>query len=252
MTKRNFYVFSILVAAFSAPLAVAQEDAGQIDAIYKLGIANPGNCPLLLGPRIFSDTNLVDSHSSDGLCFYPASSTPPQIAQFGDAKYYVLASPLPFKLGENHDTITIPKGFVTDLASIPRPLWSALPRDGKYMSAAILHDYLYWDQRCTRDEADTILKLEMQEFGVSKSVVTDVYQGVHLFGASSWRQNTKAKNSTIRVIPEDALKQFLSTPLDATQTWESIQAKLKASGVKPAPDSGNASVSEICKRVSGL
>src|SRR5262245_38142541 len=49
------------------------------------------------------------------------------------------------------DPFTVPAGFVTDLASIPRIFWSALPRDGEYAYAAILHDYLYWTQ--VRDRA---------------------------------------------------------------------------------------------------
>jgi len=34
-------------------------------------------------------------------------------------------------------------GFVTDFASIPRPLWWLLPKWGKYGKAAVIHDYLY-------------------------------------------------------------------------------------------------------------
>lgn len=37
---------------------------------------------------------------------------------------------------------TVPKGFVTDLASVPSVFWSVLRPDGEYAYAAILHDYL--------------------------------------------------------------------------------------------------------------
>ena len=71
----------------------------------------------------------------------------------------MLTEPLPTRIGRSSEIITIPKGFVTDLTSIPRFFWSAFPKSGPYMSAAILHDYLYWDQRCTREQADRIFDI---------------------------------------------------------------------------------------------
>ena len=40
------------------------------------------------------------------------------------------------------DRITIPDGFETDLASVPRLFWALLPPQGAYERAAVLHDYL--------------------------------------------------------------------------------------------------------------
>jgi hypothetical protein len=37
---------------------------------------------------------------------------------------------------------SIPDGFATDLASVPRFFWSLLPPDGRYEKAAVLHDWL--------------------------------------------------------------------------------------------------------------
>ncbi len=39
--------------------------------------------------------------------------------------------------------ILIPKGFVTNLASIPRWLWWLIPPDGIFMIASIAHDFGY-------------------------------------------------------------------------------------------------------------
>ena len=39
------------------------------------------------------------------------------------------------------DRITIPDGFNTDLASVPRLFWALLPPSGVYESAAVLHDF---------------------------------------------------------------------------------------------------------------
>lgn len=52
--------------------------------------------------------------------------------------------PFEFYLSDdNSDIISVPAGFVTDLATIPRIFWTLLPPDGKYAKAAIIHDYLY-------------------------------------------------------------------------------------------------------------
>lgn len=40
-----------------------------------------------------------------------------------------------------NDIITIPAEFPTDLASIPRFLWSLLPPNGVWEKAAVLHDF---------------------------------------------------------------------------------------------------------------
>lgn len=39
------------------------------------------------------------------------------------------------------DTIRIPAGFRTDLASVPRLFWALLPPDGVYEKAAVVHDW---------------------------------------------------------------------------------------------------------------
>lgn len=38
--------------------------------------------------------------------------------------------------------ITVPTGFVSDGASVPRPLWWFLPSWGTYSRAAVVHDFL--------------------------------------------------------------------------------------------------------------
>jgi hypothetical protein len=44
---------------------------------------------------------------------------------------------------DKHGTIfTIPAGYETDYASIPRALSWVYPKDGSYRKAAIVHDYL--------------------------------------------------------------------------------------------------------------
>lgn len=52
-----------------------------------------------------------------------------------------LMSPLWFVSCRNL-TIDVPKGFLTDFASVPRFLWWAIPTtDGQYDAPAVVHDY---------------------------------------------------------------------------------------------------------------
>jgi hypothetical protein len=54
----------------------------------------------------------------------------------------------------NGDTITIPRGYVWDLSSVPRFLWFAFAPDGDFQIAALIHDYLYEHKLYTRYFAD--------------------------------------------------------------------------------------------------
>lgn len=67
------------------------------------------------------------------------------------------------------DSVTVPKGFVTDFASVPRLLVWLLPRYGQWTQAAVLHDYLW--SKCRRGDfdwfdADGMFNRAMREVGV--------------------------------------------------------------------------------------
>ena len=53
----------------------------------------------------------------------------------------------------NH-AVEVPQGFTTDFASIPPIFFGLLRPDGLYAVAAVVHDYLYWDQRVDRLTCD--------------------------------------------------------------------------------------------------
>jgi hypothetical protein len=105
------------------------------------------------------------------------------------------------------ERLEVPKGFVTDLASVPWYLWSALRPDGEYAYAAIVHDYLYWAQTRTRLMSDQILKSSMEDFHVDKRKIQAIYRAVRSFGESAWNENARLKAEGERRI----LKQFPPT-----------------------------------------
>jgi hypothetical protein len=104
-----------------------------------------------------------------------------------------LVHPLVFDSGVLKRSITVPVGFLTDLASIPRTIWNILPPVGAYDAAAVVHDLLY--QRGTVDEspvqrvdADRVLREGMEALGVRRWQRWTIYAGVRVGGWMVWRR----------------------------------------------------------------
>lgn len=88
-------------------------------------------------------------------------------------------------------TIRVPTGFKTDLASIPQFLWNVLPPVGRYDRAAVLHDYLYQHNGCTRAEADAVLYEAMYVLGVDRFTRWTIYAGIRIGGWKVWDKYRK-------------------------------------------------------------
>lgn len=58
-----------------------------------------------------------------------------------------------------------------------------------------MHDYLYWKQTCTRDQADQIFLLAMIEHAVPDTRRLAIYQAVHLLGGYAWDQNARDRQA---------------------------------------------------------
>ena len=87
--------------------------------------------------------------------------------------------------------VLIVKGFITDLASIPRLFWSVFPPFGKYTDAAVLHDFLYRTQTLPRAIADGALMDGMKLCGVNWITRQTIYRAVRAFGWAAWNENKK-------------------------------------------------------------
>ena len=109
-----------------------------------------------------------------------------------------------------HLKITVPKGFKTDGASIPRWLWSILGvgRDGLHRAAAVVHDFLYkhqgrlpkgslqimrkdgaWedsDYTPTRRDSDKLFLNIMKDAGVILWRRRLMYRAVRVAGKEAW------------------------------------------------------------------
>lgn len=89
--------------------------------------------------------------------------------------------------------ITVPRGFITDGASIPRGFWSLIghPLNGKHASPAVVHDYLYVTQAFDKDYADRVFLEAMKAKGVSFIRRHLMYYAVKFFGTSAWNSYKK-------------------------------------------------------------
>lgn len=95
------------------------------------------------------------------------------------------------------DIISVPAGFITDLATVPRIFWILLPPDGKYAKAAIIHDYMYDNALRTKKEADLIFLDGMTVLGVPRWKRTIMYYAVRLFGRGMYNRKTPANKAGV-------------------------------------------------------
>jgi len=109
--------------------------------------------------------------------------------------------------------VDVPRGFVTDLASVPSYLWSILNRIGRHGNAAIYHDWLYWQQSCTRAQADHVFSRAMHDMGMDAVTRNAIWIAVRLFGERYWRETAEAKIAGEKRV-------LVRFPNDPATTWD--------------------------------
>ena len=159
-----------------------------------------------------------------------STQTPPSpaVRAFGDNRHWITVEPMEYIIGRTTARIIVPQGFVTDFASIPQPLWAVgLAPHGQYSRAAIIHDFLYWSQSCTRTQSDRLMLIAMKESDVGGFDEFTVYQGVNRGGQSAWDQNAaNRKAGMFRVLPDK-----YSRPADPNINWPTYHEAIRRLGV---------------------
>jgi hypothetical protein len=163
---------------------------------------------------------------------FPIEPPPaPFVHAFADGGNWMLQSPLIHEIGEDgRYVVIVPRGFVTDFASIPQVvqvLRGVRPTTERYGVAAVVHDYLYWRQDCTREQSDRIMAIAMKEAGVSMLERTLIYEAVRQFGQSAWDGNRSARQT--------GLIRTVAPPYDEvppTGTWDEYRAWLRTTRAK--------------------
>ena len=138
------------------------------------------------------------------------------VSPLADGKTWYLRDEFGYDVGRegSDNRIDVPVGFLTDFASVPRPLWWLFPRWGRYGNAAVLHDFLYCDQTRPRRAADRIFLEAMNVLGVRWLTRSTLFTAVRLFGWWRWwRKNSRRQAGQTQVAAEPPTK-CLDTPLD--------------------------------------
>lgn len=105
-------------------------------------------------------------------------------------RMYMLTEPFGFHSNIYGGVITVPQGFYTDMASIPRVLQPVIAKD-EPIEPAVIHDWLYnWqcDLRVSRRDADLIFLEAMTIAGMGKIKRGLIFHAVRNFGMDSWRK----------------------------------------------------------------
>lgn len=140
-----------------------------------------------------------------------SSLAPPKaLIPFKDWDYYYSQGISVWKpnLGQTFKPVAVPDRFVTDLTSIPQPVWGfGIRPEGAYAYAAVVHDYLYWMQDRTREESDEIFLIAMADSKVEEALRNRIYNAVRLGGNVAWNKNAELKRKgekrVLRQVPKD-------------------------------------------------
>lgn len=98
-----------------------------------------------------------------------------------------------FKLAQDwtYGTFTVPKGFITDLDSIPKIPYLYSLFKGRASWSAVIHDYLYHSGEVSRKSADDLFLLDMKKERIGWLYRHLIYLAVRTFGWLAWNRYRK-------------------------------------------------------------
>lgn len=127
-----------------------------------------------------------------------------EVSPLGDARTWILRDGFYYEyrdVGEGTDyRIDVPPRFMTDYASTPRFLWWFVKPWGNHGMAAVIHDWLYWEQKLPgrdldRGLADEIFLRCMVDSGVNPRKARLMHLAVKWFARGAWNGNQRKKNA---------------------------------------------------------
>lgn len=176
-----------------------------------------------------------------------ASIQAPTVMPFADSSHWMLVRSLEYRLKDSDYVVSVPEGFVTDFASVPRIAWMFMSPYDRHGRAAIVHDWLYWSQGCTREQADKIMLLGMIETKVSTVGRLSIYSALRIAGESAWKDNRDDKRRGLpRVVPKSVL------PIPDDAVWPDFRSAIASQGIRPEPDETPSTPPAYCNAVEAL
>ena len=123
-----------------------------------------------------------------------SSFTTDLIIRHIDGKKWEVMKPFRYRVGDRHseEIITVPVGYITDFASIPRVFWIIIGHPaGKHGKGAVVHDILYTTHQYSRKRSDKILYEAMGVSKVAKWKRKMIYYAVRFGGRGAWKKGSK-------------------------------------------------------------
>ena len=172
-----------------------------------------------------------------------ASLTPPSIAAIGKNTFMV-RDPLTLIFSDGAPAITVPAGFVTELSSVPKDLRGSI-------APAVLHDYLYWYQPCTQEEADAVMVSAMAAVGASRSTAAAAVQAISSTGPAAFKQYRERRRAgEVRTFTEAYAQTVVRSPnFTASETLESALRKAQSSAGLVKDESASPAIKLTCARL---
>jgi hypothetical protein len=106
---------------------------------------------------------------------------------------WIVCRPLVYQSVVAARSITVPAGYRTDLASVPRLPVVYWLCGGRANKPAVVHDYLYGTGLLPRAQADAVFLEAMQLVGVPRLYRWLMWAGVRLGGASHYTTSQQAE-----------------------------------------------------------
>lgn len=98
----------------------------------------------------------------------------------------------PYRCIWDGGSITVPKGFSTDLSSIPRAFRSIIPVVGNQNGPSVIHDWCYVNQwRNSRADSDDLLLYGLEAAGVWWLRRNAMYLAVRAGGWTVWNNHSE-------------------------------------------------------------
>lgn len=126
----------------------------------------------------------------------------PVISPVGSGLHYRVVEDFLFQYGG--EIITVPKGFQSDWASVPRLFWRLVPPH-QYPRSSLGHDWLYAAEYFPRKKCDLFFFDALKEEGACWLRRWAMYRAVRLGGGVVWNRHD--------IMAVDQLRQMAGLPL---------------------------------------
>jgi hypothetical protein len=111
----------------------------------------------------------------------------PLRTEYLSGPWFRLLEPLVYRSDLVDTVLTVPKGFVTDFASVPRIPIAYWLFGSKANKAATVHDYLYREGRYSRKTSDRVMLEAMQATGYNWLTRRVMYRCVRMGGMWAYK-----------------------------------------------------------------